>query len=68
MSNILRTIFRRRAGKTAQTDVQGTYVMEAQWERSEELRPERLGPSQDDIDLVQDPWRPRRSLGPLPKI
>lgn len=47
----------------------GTFVMDTEWMRSEELRPDRLGPAQDD---VQDPirvraerWRPSRTLGPL---
>lgn len=38
-----------------------TYVMDVEWKRSEELRPDRLGPSQDDI---QDPERPTKTLGP----
>lgn len=44
-------------------------IMDVEWERSEELRPDRLGP--DDRDIV-DPervsterWRPRRTLGGL---
>lgn len=38
-----------------------TYVMDIEWERSEELRPDRLGPTQQD---VQDPERPTKTLGP----
>ena len=48
---------------------QGTFVMDSKWERSEELRPDRLGPGQDDVpdpEPVRDPWRPTRSLGHLP--
>jgi len=48
---------------------QGSFVMDVEWQRSEELRPDRLGPTDDDI---RDPervrverWRPTRSLGPL---
>lgn len=48
----------------------GSFVAEVQWERCEELRPDRLGPSQDDVtdpEPVRDPWRPSRTLGPMPK-
>lgn len=47
-----------------------TFVAEVEWQRNEELRPDRLGPSQDDVpdpEPVRDPWRPVRSLGPMPK-
>ena len=46
----------------------GSYVMEAEWERSEELRPDRLGPSEFDVvdpEMYQVPDRPVRTLGPL---
>jgi hypothetical protein len=45
-------------------------VVEAEWERSEELRPDRLGPGPDDIEdpIPVDPFRPSRTLGRLPKI
>lgn len=48
----------------------GTYVADIEWKRVEELRPDRLGPSQDDVpdpEVVRDPFRPLRTLGPLPK-
>jgi hypothetical protein len=38
----------------------GTFVMDTEWHRSEELRPDRLGP--DEYDIV-DPERPSRTLG-----
>jgi hypothetical protein len=64
--NLLRSIFRRRSRGVDRTP--GTYVMEAAWERSEELRPDRLGPSQDDVEdperVQVERWRPSRSLGP----
>jgi len=55
-----------------------THVQDAEWERAEELRVDRLGPSIDDLarerpgwtppeGLQRDPWAPRRTLGPLPK-
>ena len=51
-----------------------SFVVDAHWERSEELRPDRLGPDEDLIrdedptwkpppDAVADPWRPRSILG-----
>jgi hypothetical protein len=49
----------------------GSFVAETEFHRNEELRPERLGPSADDVDEADqthvDPWRPRRTLGPMPK-
>lgn len=45
-----------------------SFVSEVEWHRNEELRPDRLGPSQDDVkdaEPVRDPWRPVRSLGPM---
>jgi hypothetical protein len=63
----------RRAGvpaDKAQRALEGkTFVMEAEWLRSEELRPDRLGPSQDDVENPErvrvERWRPSRTLGPL---
>jgi hypothetical protein len=47
----------------------GTYVADVEWKRSEELRVDRLGPGQDDVPnpekIRDDPWRPRRTLGPI---
>lgn len=48
----------------------GSFVAEAQWERCEELRPDRLGVTEDEI-IAEDPqwqpppdaWRPRSTLG-----
>ena len=47
----------------------GTYVVEAEIHRTEELRPELLGvPSEDELDdRPHDPWRPAKTLGRLPK-
>lgn len=49
----------------------GSFVADVEFHRNEELRVERLGPSADDIDPTDetrnDPWRPRRTLGPIPK-
>jgi hypothetical protein len=45
----------------------GTFVMDATMARSEELRVDRLGPSQDDV-VPHDPERPSRTLGKLPKL
>jgi len=53
-----------------------TFVGDVEWHRSEELRPDRLGPDEDDLlesDPIwrppmgarRDPWRPTDSLGPL---
>jgi ribosome biogenesis protein Tsr3 len=39
----------------------GSFVIEAQWERAEELRTDRLGPSEDDVQNT-DPERPGTSL------
>lgn len=55
---------------------QRTFVADVEWHRSEELRPDRLGPSEDDLaesdsawrppkDAARDPWRPKNTLGPL---
>lgn len=40
---------------------EGTFVVEAAIERSEELRPDRLGPDEDDI---QDPALPNGAARP----
>lgn len=62
-----RRLLRRDKTREPETTV-GSYVMDISWVRSEELRPERLGPSQDDIDDPErvrvERWRPRRTLGP----
>jgi hypothetical protein len=42
--------------------VRGPFVMDAEWERCEELRPDRLGPSEDTL-RDEDEWRPRTTLG-----
>lgn len=47
----------------------GTFVVDADLNRSEELRVDRLGPGEEDLEdplPVGDPWRPSRTLGPLP--
>jgi hypothetical protein len=61
-----------RLGEFHQEQRRESYVADVTWERSEELRPERLGPGAEDIDEADestevpiDPWRPRRSLGPM---
>ncbi len=53
-------------------DEKQTFVMEAQMERAEELRVDRLGPSEDDLVGERepfvppnDPWRPATTLGPI---
>lgn len=64
----LRDLFAR----TTPAERRKSFVADVTWERSEELRPERLGPGPDDIDekdetfeVPLDPWRPRKSLGPM---
>lgn len=47
-------------GPDPQAESPGTFVMDAVWNRTEELRPDRLGP---DETVVQDPERPSRTLG-----
>ncbi len=45
-----------------------SFVMDAVWERSEELRPDRLGPTQDDVvnpEMYRVKDRPLRTLGPF---
>jgi hypothetical protein len=44
----------------------GTFVLDATWDRTEELRPDRLGPTQEDVQPLQDLERPSRTLGKLP--
>lgn len=36
----------------------GSFVADVQWERNEELRPERLGPSDEDIRRDDPFWKP----------
>lgn len=52
----------RKAGKSpvAGVDRPRSFVLEADWERAEELRTERLGPSEQDIRA--DPERPSATL------
>jgi hypothetical protein len=46
-----------------------SFVSDVEWERAEELRPDRLGPSEDDLQREEEKAeRPGRSLGELPKI
>jgi hypothetical protein len=61
--------WRSRSAREDAGVVRGTYVVEAEMHRAEELRPDLLGvPSEDELnDRPHDPWRPARSLGPLPK-
>jgi len=67
----------RRLGGVVPDKPRVTHVEEAEWERAEELRPDRLGPSEADIQnedptwvppegLQRDPWAPRRTLGRPP--
>lgn len=44
----------------------GSHTAPVVWNRTEELRPDRLGPSEDDIPADRDPWRPARTLGKWP--
>lgn len=80
MSWLTRLADRRRRSKEVQKAIDlgklgqyhresQTFVMDAQWSRTEELRPDRLGPGEDDLtDVVRvDPWRPKRTLGPMRK-
>lgn len=50
---------RRRGGV-----VKGSYVTDIEWHRVEELRPERLGPSEDDVQS-EGIERPSKTLGPM---
>lgn len=49
--------------------VRGSYVVEAEIHRTEELRPQIMGvPSEDELNgRPHDPWRPARTLGKLPE-
>jgi hypothetical protein len=43
----------------------GSFTMDAVISRTEELRPDRLGPSEDDVQIMpRDLGRPSRTLGP----
>lgn len=70
---LIRAIFEKRRLEEQRAN-RRTHVSDAQWLRSEELRPDRLGPGPDDISPqdetteVPDTWRPRRTLGQSPKI
>lgn len=57
----IRVLIRR---EVAPRKRQGTFVVEASIERSEELRVDRLGPGVDDIDtsLPDGEERPRKTL------
>jgi hypothetical protein len=47
----------------------GTFVVESEIHRAEEMRADLLGvPSEDEIrtEAAHDPWRPARTLGKLP--
>jgi hypothetical protein len=56
--------------RVAEARPQGTFVVDAEIHRTEDLRPDVLGvPSEDEVrdDRPHDPWRPSRTLGPMPK-
>lgn len=61
--------WRSRSARDAGGVVQGSYVVEAEIHRTEELRPDVMGaPNEDEMnDRPHDPWRPARSLGKLPE-
>lgn len=66
--NPLRRLFERKRAKRSDAGGVGqSFIAEVEWHRSEELRPDRLGPSEDDLVIPVDPWRPRKTLGPMPK-
>ncbi len=46
-----------------------SFVVDAEIHRMEDLRPDTLGvPSEAELnDQPHDPWRPARTLGPMPK-
>ena len=72
MNWLKRIADRRRRAKDAQVipvKAGHTYVMQAEWRRTEELRPDRLGPGENDLtdEVRVDPWRPQRTLGPMRK-
>jgi hypothetical protein len=68
MKSRWRGLWRNR--KQREPERPATFVMDVEWKRSEELRPDRLGPTQEDVENPErvdaERWRPRRSLGPLP--
>lgn len=66
MSWLSRVMANRRMARARELRP-GSFVMEAEWHRAEELRPDRLGPGQDDVPNPEpvDKWRPVRTLGPL---
>lgn len=58
-----RTLIRRVIEKPRKRE--GTFVLEADIQRSEELRPDRLGPGEDDVQewvLPDGAVRPSRTL------
>jgi ribosome biogenesis protein Tsr3 len=66
----LRQAIARRVARQAQRVLEadreflrrgGSFVVEAQWERAEELRVDRLGPTDDEVKN-SDPERPGTSL------
>lgn len=62
---------RRLLGRTLVPgqDRPGSFSLEAHIERTEELRVDRLGPTEEQIaeetawEPPPDPWRPKRTLG-----
>lgn len=58
-----------RRPEPKEEQLRGSFTMETEWFRSEELRPDRLGPTQDDVENPErvrvERWRPSRTLGPL---
>lgn len=54
----------RKAGKSplAGVDRSRSFVIEGDWERAEELRTDRLGPTDDDVKIPDDPERPQATL------
>jgi hypothetical protein len=62
MTRLIRVRVLRRKDVTRR----GSFVVEADIRRSEELRADRLGPDEDDVvedKPIVDPDRPLRSLG-----
>lgn len=54
----------RWRGSTAKPTTRESFTMDATWDRTEELRPDRLGPDEYDVGVVpRDPERPSRTLG-----
>jgi len=66
MDRIRREITRRRkASKSPIAGVvppRGSFVLEANWERAEELRMDRLGPTEEDVKMPDDSERPAATL------